>query len=30
MIVSERPGLGVTLSGQLRDWTVNTFEVGAK
>ncbi|MDY5148056.1 enolase [Actinotignum sanguinis] len=30
MIVSDRPGLGVTLSDQLRAWTVNTFEVGQR
>ena len=30
MIVSDRPGLGVTLSDQLRAWTVDTFEVGAR
>ena len=28
MIVSDRPGLGVTLSDQLRAWTTDTFEVG--
>lgn len=27
MLVSDRPGLGVTLSDQLRAWTVNTFEI---
>ena len=30
MIVSDRPGLGVTLSDQLRAWTVNTFEIGVR
>ncbi len=30
MIVSDRPGLGVTISDQLRAWTVDTFEVGAR
>ncbi len=30
MIVSERPGLGVTLSDQLRAWTVDAYEVGAR
>lgn len=28
MIVSDRPGLGITLSDQLRAWTVDTYEVG--
>lgn len=30
MIVSDRPGLGVTLSDQLRSWTVDTFEVSSR
>lgn len=30
MIVSDRPGLGVTLSDQLRAWTVQTFETGTR
>jgi len=30
MIVSDRPGLGITLSDQLRAWTVDTYEVGAR
>ncbi|MFT3875282.1 MAG: mandelate racemase/muconate lactonizing enzyme family protein [Propioniciclava sp.] len=30
MIVSERPGLGVTLSDQLRAWTTDTCEVGVR
>lgn len=30
MIVSDRPGLGVTLSDQLRAWTVETVEVGRR
>ena len=30
MIVSDRPGLGVTLSDQLRAWTVDTFEIGTR
>ncbi len=30
MIVSDRPGLGITLSDQLRAWTVDTHEVGAR
>lgn len=30
MIVSDRPGLGVTLSEQLRAWTVETVEVGRR
>lgn len=30
MIVSDRPGLGVTLSDQLRAWTVEDFEIGKR
>ena len=30
MIVSDRPGLGITLSDQLRAWTVDAYEVGAR
>lgn len=30
MIVSDRPGLGITLSDQLRAWTVDSYEVGAR
>ena len=30
MTVSDRPGLGITLSDQLRAWTVDTYEVGAR
>jgi len=30
MIVSDRLGLGITLSDQLRAWTVDTYEVGAR
>ncbi|MGO1944248.1 MAG: L-talarate/galactarate dehydratase [Ancrocorticia sp.] len=30
MIVSNRPGLGVTLSDQLRAWTVETSEIGTR
>jgi L-alanine-DL-glutamate epimerase-like enolase superfamily enzyme len=30
MIVSDRPGLGVTLSEQLRAWTVETAELGRR
>lgn len=30
MIVSDRPGLGITLSDQLRAWTVDAFEVGVR
>lgn len=30
MIVSDRPGLGVTLSDQLRAWTVETAEIGRR
>ena len=28
MIVSDRPGLGITLSAQARDWTVSSCEIG--
>jgi L-alanine-DL-glutamate epimerase-like enolase superfamily enzyme len=30
MIVSDRPGLGITLSAQAREWTVSSCEIGAK
>lgn len=30
MIVSERPGLGVTLSDRLRAWTVDSLELGTR
>lgn len=30
MIVSDRPGLGVTLSEQLRRWTVESVQIGAR
>ncbi len=30
MIVSDRPGLGVTPSDQLRAWTIDAFETGAR
>ncbi|WP_182049703.1 L-talarate/galactarate dehydratase [Changpingibacter yushuensis] len=29
MLVSERPGLGITLSDQMRAWTIDTFSVHA-
>jgi hypothetical protein len=29
MIVSDRPGSGVTLPDQLRAWTVDSFELGS-
>jgi hypothetical protein len=29
MIVPDRPGLGVTLSGQARAWTTESVEFGA-
>jgi hypothetical protein len=28
MVVPDRPGLGFTLSEQVKAWTVATFEVG--
>lgn len=30
MVVSDRPGLGVTLTGQMRSWTVETAEIGRR